>query len=107
MKPTIERRDKIVLLGKGRWFASSKAQCWEEDTYWDGRNHISKATGSQWNHEALWKTAKGVWVLQSWSQWEGSRETWEIVTQKRAHQWLIDQGEVNAVPDQVWAEGEV
>ena len=26
---------------------------WEEATRWDGNNNISKATGSQWEHETL------------------------------------------------------
>jgi hypothetical protein len=33
--------------------------CWPEAIYWDGSNQISKATGSQWNHETLYRSARG------------------------------------------------
>jgi hypothetical protein len=76
------------LLG---WFDADTATKFEEDTYWDGRNRISKATGSQWNHEALYRTKGGRWVLNRWSQWQGSRETWEFLDDDAAREWLISQ----------------
>ncbi|MBZ5574867.1 MAG: hypothetical protein LAO09_23685 [Acidobacteriia bacterium] len=47
--------------GSGAWFDRSAAEAFEESTTWDGRNHISDATGSQWNHErsAIAEAAKG------------------------------------------------
>lgn len=31
---------------------------WAEASYWDGNNHISKATGSQWTHQQLYRSRK-------------------------------------------------
>lgn len=42
---------------------------------WNGSNHISQATGSQWEHESLLRTAGGWWVLHRWSQWQGVSPT--------------------------------
>ncbi len=32
---------------------------WEEATRWDGRSNISKATGTELDHEKLYKSRKG------------------------------------------------
>ena len=53
------------------WFDRSTAESWGEDTRWDGSNHVSIATGSQWDHEQLYQTAGGRFVLYRWSQWQG------------------------------------
>lgn len=46
------------------WFELDKAeQVADQVTEWDGRNHISRATGSQWVDEELWRTAGGAWVI--------------------------------------------
>ena len=81
---------KIMRLtdGSGRFFDGAKAKRWEEGTRWDGRNHISLATGSQWEHEELWKTTGGVFVLCSWSQYQGSAMTVEQIEADRAAVWL-------------------
>lgn len=54
--------------GSGRWFDSAKTESFDEETYWNGNNHISKATGSQWDHERLLRTAGKRWILETWSQ---------------------------------------
>jgi hypothetical protein len=72
-----------VVLKNGRWFDTDKAKKWEEDTHW-----LSVHTRSQWDHEALYHTASGTWVLHHWSQWQGSIETWEIITNEEAAEWL-------------------
>lgn len=70
------------------WFDLDKAKKYEEDTYWNGQNHISRATGSQWEHESLYRTAKDSWILHSWSQWQGSVPTWNKVSTPEAAAWL-------------------
>lgn len=83
---------KCVLTdGSGGWFDSEKAICFKENTRWDGRNYISNATGSQWDHEALYFTKSGNWVLNCWSQWQGSTETYERIDEATAMRWLISQ----------------
>lgn len=76
-------------LDAGGWFDLDAAERWEETTRWDGSNHISKATGSQWEHEALYRTRSGSWVLNHWSQYQGRPETWEQIEPKDAAAWLI------------------
>jgi len=79
-----------INLGEGRWFNPKSAQHWTEDTRWNGSNHISVPTGSQWEHEELYRTRRGVWILHAWSQWQGSSPSYTIVTDEAARQWLLD-----------------
>lgn len=84
------------LIDGGGWFDPKKASSWEEDTWWDGHNHVSKAVGERFGHQQLYRTAKGAWILHSWSQWQGSRESWERIEEADACAWLIAQGEHDA-----------
>lgn len=79
------------------WFDDSKAERFEEATRWDGNNHISIATGSQWDHEQLYRTVGGRWVLHRWSQWQGRPETYRFLTDKEAETWLLANEEDEAV----------
>lgn len=76
----------------GRWFDEGKATAFDEETDWNGSNHISKATGSQWEHERLYRTAGGRWVLNHWSNWQGSRETYREVGNTEAAVWMVQNG---------------
>jgi len=70
-------------------------QCWEEESYWDGSNHISKATGSQWDHETLYRSRKGRFYVVHESQWQGSHDHCEWVDEREAVRWiLVNGGEV-------------
>ena len=62
---------------------------WEETTDWDGRNHISRATGSQWNHETLHRSRKGRYYTEHWSAYQGSRAHVEWVSPEEAARWLL------------------
>ena len=86
-----------INLSDGRWFDLDRATKWNEATRWDGSNHLSIATGSQWHHEALYLTASGTWIINSWSQWQGSRASWEIVEPDQAARWLVVNG--HELPD--------
>ena len=82
-----------ISLETGGWFdMDATRQKFSEHTRFDGSNYISCATGSQWEHEALYLTAKGAWVLNRWSQYQGVLETWRTVTPEVATQWLIENG---------------
>jgi hypothetical protein len=76
----------------GSWFDRDKAVRWEEGSDWDGNNWISVATGSQWEHEALYKTRMGMWVLRRWSEWQGTRSSWRAIDESRAAAWLVKNG---------------
>lgn len=86
-----------INLGGGLWFNPEAAECFGEDTRWDGNNHISLATGSQWEHEELYRTRKGLFILHRWSQWQGSTPSYETVEDETAQQWLIDNDHAAAV----------
>jgi hypothetical protein len=77
---------ETVFVG---WFDRTAARAFEEDEWWDGSNYISVATDSQWEHEELYRTAGGRWVLHSWSQWQGTRPGWEFVSDEAARTWLL------------------
>ena len=68
------------------WFDRDAAESWDEDTYWDGNNTISRATGSQWEHETLYRTRSGRWVLETTSAYQDS---WSEITPERAAKWLL------------------
>jgi hypothetical protein len=68
---------------------SKAAQQWDEATDWDGRNHISRATGDQWTHQTLYKSSKGRYYIVHSSQWQGSRDYAEEVSKRDAAAWLV------------------
>lgn len=79
---------------------TNKALCgWEEDTVFDGRNRISVATGSQWHHEKLYRSQKGRYYLEYWSQWQGATPGARLVTHKEAAAWLLQNAGV--LPDEL------
>jgi len=67
----------------------SAAAHWEEATQWNGSNHISKATGSQWEHETLYKSSKGRYWVEHVSQWQGSTPHAFFLTHEEAARWLL------------------
>jgi hypothetical protein len=88
----------------GGWFDIDKARKFDEDTRWNGNNHISKATGSQWNHEALYVTKRGIYILNHWSQWQGSGESWTRIDAADAADWLTANG--HEAPDAATASAQ-
>lgn len=76
-------------LYTGGWFDLDAATKYEEGRRWDGSNHISLATGSQWDHECLYRTRSGRWVLHHWSQRQGSGDSWREIDDAAAAQWLV------------------
>ena len=74
---------------QGAWFNLDTATLYKETTHWNGNNHISNATGSQWEHEWLYRTSGGKWVLNHYSQYQGSSETYDLITAKEAAIWLV------------------
>jgi hypothetical protein len=62
---------------------------WNEATFWDGHNHVSKATGSQWTHQTLYRSRKARYYVEHTSQWEGARSHVEWLSPQAAAQWLL------------------
>jgi len=69
------------------------SQSWEESTDWDGKDHISRATGSQWNHQRLHRSRRGRYYLETWSQWQGYRPHAEWISPQEAARWLLQMDE--------------
>jgi|GEM_PF-1414248 len=69
------------------WFDLDKAVEIAELTRWDGDNRVSVHV-PKFHHNALYRTAGGRWVLQSWSQWQGTMERYEYIDDERAREWL-------------------
>jgi hypothetical protein len=71
------------------WFDPDKAENIVDDTRWDGNNSVSVHASDRFAHEALYRTAKGRWVLHRWSQRQGSVPTYEFITDDTARTWLL------------------
>lgn len=95
--------NRVVLTdGSGRWFDTEKAQEFKEATRWDGSNNISRATGSQWEHETLYRTASGLFILNHWSQYQGSKDTYEQISVAEAAKWCsINEHDPETLPREV------
>lgn len=77
---------------------------WEESTRWNGNNHISVATGSQWEHETLYKSRKGNYWIENVSQWQGSTPLARFVSATEAAAWIMaNDGEL---PDDLTQAGD-
>ncbi len=71
------------------WFDDSKAQCIEETRWWRGTDLQSVHTTKTFEHQGLYRTAGGRWVLHAWSQWQGTTPTYRFITDDQAREWLI------------------
>lgn len=90
---------RIALTdGSNTWFDADRGEKFEEDTNWDGSNHISVATGSQWEHEVLYRTASGKFVLHEWSNWHGTPDRYTTISEKSAYDWLVRNDHADAIP---------
>ena len=86
-------------LEEGGFVDIGSAERFDESTYFDGKNHISSATDSEWNHEALYRTKKGNWVLEKCSQTQGTKAIWTEIDPLTACNWLIKNNHGDKVPD--------
>lgn len=70
---------------------ANATQSWSEGSRWDGNNHVSTATGSQWEHQKLYRSRKGRYWLECTSQWQGSTPHAEWISNHEAARWLLSQ----------------
>ena len=74
----------------GRAFETDNAQQnFHEGSRWDGNNHISLATGSQWEHENLYLSMRDQWYIVWYSQWQGAGSGARFVDDDGAAAWLL------------------
>jgi hypothetical protein len=62
---------------------------WGEERDHDGHNFISRATGSQWEHQTLFRSRRGRYYIVHTSDWEGSMPHAEWVSPEEATRWLL------------------
>lgn len=79
------------------WFEMDTAEEFDERMTWNGDNNVSMVTGSQHNHQVLYRTRGGRWVLHCWSQWQGSQESYEFISDDDAKTWLLRNEDDEAV----------
>jgi hypothetical protein len=76
----------------GEWFDADKATLFKENSFHNGRNFISKATGNQFSHEWLYVTAGNKFVLNSFSDYQGVPKTYMLINKEDAAKWFTKQG---------------
>jgi hypothetical protein len=78
-------------------FDPSQCESFDEATRWDGNNNVSVNTGGKYEHEQLYRTPGGRWVLKRWSQWQGVETTYRFLDDTQAQEWLLIAEEDEAV----------
>ena len=79
---------RIPLEGGG-WFNRDDAQKIREDN-WRGRARVtSDPAGRQWEHEELYVTRLGRFVLRCWSEGKGFGERYVEIDAEVAAAWLV------------------
>jgi len=81
-----------ITLEDGRHFDPETAATYDEDSYFDGHNHVSRATGEEFRHERLYRTPGGRWILERSSQWQGETAGYREVSAALAASWLVRNG---------------
>src|SRR6266446_6961294 len=62
---------------------------YDESKHWNGNNMISDATGSQWEHETLYRSKRSRYYIVHTSQWQGSEPSAQFVEDRDAAAWLM------------------
>jgi hypothetical protein len=81
-----EAGERPLIVG---WFDIDKAAVFGESTEWDGQNQRGVHVDHWADHQVLYRTTGGRWVLHVWSQRQGKAPTWKFITDKEAREWLI------------------
>ncbi|PZG17136.1 hypothetical protein [Nonomuraea aridisoli] len=71
------------------WFDPDHAERYEEATRLIGIDCVGVLTGNPAEHQTLYRTPGGRWVLHRWSQWEGDADLYEFLSTGEARIWLI------------------
>ena len=87
----------MLLELDGRLVRARISQEWEEGSYFNSKEYVSKATDSCWYHEALCLTEKGTWLIRRWMQRvafarAAGPESWREISLAKAITWLITNG---------------
>ncbi len=93
---------RIALTdGSGKWFDESKATRFDHHTYWDGNNSVSMSAGPRAG-DRLYRTASERWIKNTWSQYQGVRETYEEITDQEAAEWFaVNEYDDDDIPEEL------
>lgn len=80
---------RIVIAGENKWFDDKKAEFFQGESYHNGQNWIQKSTKSQFSGENLYLTASKVWVLNTWSTYQGVSPSYSIISKEDAMNWFL------------------
>lgn len=67
---------------------NNASNSWDEETRWDGHDDVSINVGPH-EHQKLYRSRKGRYYLETWSEWQGSVAQAEWVDNAEAACWLI------------------
>lgn len=90
--PTSEHDEEGPKLAG--WFRLDSAIPYKEDTV-DGERSVNPIP--KFSHQTIYRTAKGRWVLNTWSQYQGTVGRYEFVDDETAKDWLLRNDEDAAV----------
>ena len=82
---------QAITNTNGKWFDLETAELYSENQEHNGSNWISLVTGSQFKHESLYRTSGGKWILNCWSNFQGTTETYELISREQASKWFTKQ----------------
>ena len=94
---------RITLTdNSGRWFDLEAAYRFDEATVLaDDGTPISRATGNSWEHETLFLTTHGTYIIHFQNDRNRSLDSFSEYDPKKAVQWLL----ANGYPDEVAKQG--
>ena len=78
-----------IHLHNGSWFCPETSQCFGEKTFFDGSNEISVCTNSECQHQCLYLTIKGNWVLHHWNAKCIQQMRYCVITIQEARDWFV------------------
>lgn len=65
------------------WFDSTKADRWTD------MDHDNNGSGGVGRGQAVYRTAKGRWVLEHWTCWQGEEDRYTFISPDEARDWLL------------------
>lgn len=84
---SVDEYDGKTLEG---WFDPDRSERFDQDTRWDGNNHVGVITGSQFIDEYLYRTPGGRWVLNHDAhRYCNGPDTYRFLADTEARDWLL------------------
>ena len=89
-------------IGDDKIFNTELAEAsWEENTYFDGSNHIGCESGSQWSRSTLYLSSKGNYFLVTTSAYQNVRDKADQIDELAAARWIMRNACGDAMPEKL------